>query len=274
MSDFELLFKFVEILIFVSVVVLLDRKFMKPMLKRTFIGLAPQKFSLLSAAFSLFFFLITLVAILVIFNIDSAAYAMMTSLGVAGIIIGLAVKDIVGDVFSGFLIFSERSINVGDSIEFEGRFGTVEDISLRVTRIATNEGELITIPNTLLRSKLVINRTATGKTIRVSLSVGVDYSADLGKALRICGRILSAHSGIVKDPAPIVAYSNFSSSSIEMVLRFWVDVSEQSVLGVKSDVIMSVMKEFKKAGIEIPFDQLVISRRSARYLRRKPSCSA
>ncbi len=92
-----------------------------------------------------------------IFNLTSLLYSVLTAAGVATVMIGFAVKDVAANFVSGLFILLDRPFVVGDSIKVKEHVGRVEKISLRSTRIVTSEGEVVTIPNSLLATTPIVN---------------------------------------------------------------------------------------------------------------------
>jgi len=92
-----------------------------------------------------------------IFNLTSLLYSMLPAAGMATVMIGFAVKDVAANFVSGLFILLDRPFVVGDSIKVKEHVGRVEKISLRSTRIVTSEGEVVTIPNSLLATTPIVN---------------------------------------------------------------------------------------------------------------------
>ncbi|WP_276250112.1 mechanosensitive ion channel family protein [Haloarcula rara] len=88
--------------------------------------------------------------------------------------VGLAAQDVLGNFVSGAFIVTDPDLNVGDTIEWDGKRGVIVDIDLRVTRVRTPNNERIVVPNTELATGTVTNRTSTGP-IGVSYEFGIPY---------------------------------------------------------------------------------------------------
>lgn len=257
--DYELLFKVIETAVIFAAVWFINRFIVRSVVNNT-LEQATQPTRYKAGLFaSLFFYLIALIITLFLFDFGNIALPVLGSLGVAGVIVGLAVKDYFSDILSGFLIFSEESVRVGDIIEIDGRSGRVSEINLRVTRLKTFDGEQLTIPNTLLRQKTIVNKTITGKEIRQSLSVDIDYSSNLLLVPKLCMNVLKGQQGVLHEPKPTIHYTAFNSSGITIMMRYWARFDEIPLLDVKSDIIRGIMETFGEHGIRIPYPQLDVT---------------
>jgi small conductance mechanosensitive channel len=257
--DYDLLFKIVEVIIVFSAVWFVNRYIVRHILDSTLEKASQTTRYKAGMLASLFFYLIAAVMALFLFDFGNIALPMLGSLGVIGIIVGLAVKDYFSDILSGFLIFSEESVRVGDIIELDGRSGRISEITLRVTRLKTFDGEQVTIPNTLLRQMTIVNKTITGKEIRQTLNVEADYSANLRLAAKLCLNVLSAQQGVLKEPKPTVHLSAFNPSGINIMLRYWARFDETPLLDIKSAVIQGIVDTFNEHGIAIPYPQMDVT---------------
>jgi small conductance mechanosensitive channel len=99
----------------------------------------------------------------------------------------------------------------------------------------------------------VINNVNGNGTRRVDMVAGISYSDDMSKAKRILEGILAAHPKILKDPAPTVAVKELGDSSVNLVVRPWVNADDYWT--VWFDVTQSIKEEFDKQGVSIPFPQ-------------------
>jgi small-conductance mechanosensitive channel len=261
--DYELLFKLVEVLIVFAAVWFINRYMVRPIVNNTFEA-AGQSTRYRAGMFaSMFFYLIAVVVSLFLFDFGNIALPVLGSLGIAGVIIGLAVKDYFSDIISGFLIFSEESIRVGDIIELDGRSGRVGEITLRVTRLNTFDGEQLTVPNTMLRQMTILNKTISGKEIRQTINVEIDYSSNLRLVLKLCMNVLSANRGVLKEPKPTVHLTAFNPSGINVMIRYWARFDEIPLLDIKSEIIHGISESFSERGIIIPYPQLDVTMREA-----------
>lgn len=171
-----------------------------------------------------------------------------------GIGIGFGLQNIVNNLVSGLILAFEKPIQVGDIIEVDNRSGTIMDIGIRASKIATSDGAEVIVPNGDLISHHVINWTLSNNNRRVELIVGVAYGSDIEKVRNILLNLLMNHDDIMAQPPPSVFLHNLNESSVDFRLFFWAaDIS--TWLSLKSRVLADIYDAFAKEGIEIPFRQ-------------------
>jgi small conductance mechanosensitive channel len=173
-------------------------------------------------------------------------------LGAAGLAIGLALQGSLANFAAGFLMILFRPIRVGDYIEGAGVAGTVEEIQIFTTTLVTPDNKTVIIPNASLTGDNIINWTMKG-TRRVDLVMGIGYDDDIDKAKQIMADILAADERILKDPAPQIAMIELADSSVNFVVRPWVNASDY--WGVYMSITEKIKKGFDASGISIPYPQ-------------------
>lgn len=165
--------------------------------------------------------------------------------------ISFAFKDLIMNFVAGVMILVARQFTIGDYINIDGVIGKIEEIQSRYTVLKALDGTRIVVPNSDLFSKQVISYTSNA-TRRIEVPVGVEYSTDLEKAVKVSLEALKTHPQVLKEPAPCVLLHEFGGSSINLLLRFWIE-SHVNWLNIRSDMIIYIKKAFDKAGIGIPF---------------------
>ncbi len=173
-------------------------------------------------------------------------------LGAAGLAVGLALQGSLSNFAAGFLMIIFRPIRVGDYIEGAGVAGTVEEIQIFTTTLATPDNKTVIIPNAALTGSNIVNWTVKG-TRRVDMVMGIGYRDNIDKAKQIMVDVMAADPRILKDPAPQVAVVELADSSVNFVVRPWVKSSDY--WGVYMDTIEKIKKAFDANGISIPFPQ-------------------
>jgi len=177
---------------------------------------------------------------------------LVASLGIAGFAIGFAAKDTIGNLLAGFFILTDRPFARGDRIEIKGYLGEVVDIGLRTTRIETLDHTYVIIPNADIVSNEVINYTLPDVKIKVKIPIGVAYGTDPGKVKRIVLDVTKKVDEVMKDPKPVIFFTEFGESSLNFLLIFWVPDFRKKLVAVDK-INIGINEEFEKAGIEIPF---------------------
>jgi potassium efflux system protein len=171
-----------------------------------------------------------------------------------GIGIGFGLQNIVNNLVSGLILAFEKPIQIGDIIEVDNRSGTIMEIGIRSSKIATSDGAEVIIPNGDLISHHVINWTLSNNNRRIELIIGVAYGSDINKVKTILTNLLTGRDEIMDNPAPLVFVHNLNENSVDFRLLFWAaDIG--TWLSLKSNVLTDVYATFDKEGIEIPFPQ-------------------
>ena len=173
-------------------------------------------------------------------------------LGAAGLAVGLALQGSLSNFAAGFLMILFRPFRVGDYIEGGGTAGTVEEISIFTTTLATPDNKTVIVPNSAMTGGNIVNWTAKG-TRRVDMVMGIGYDDDIDKAKRIMADVLAKDPRVLKDPAPKIAMVELADSSVNFVVRPWVKAADY--WGVHMDTHEAIKKAFDAEGISIPYPQ-------------------
>lgn len=177
---------------------------------------------------------------------------MIAGLGIGALAIGFAFQDTFENFLAGVLVMLREKMQIGDVIEVEGITGKVERITLRETYIRQLSNELTVLPNSMLFKNPV--KIYTDQDIRRNqLVVGVSYDTDLQAAKDAIARALEGLE-IIEDSKPIDIFAQeFGGSSIDFLVRFWVNSRPRELRESKSQVIFAIKRELDAAGIDIPF---------------------
>jgi len=200
----------------------------------------------------IYYTLVILVLIAVAGQLGINTMSFVTILGAAGLAIGLALKDSLANFASGVMIIVFKPIKVGDLVEVGSQTGIVDRISIFNTSLNSLDNKLIIVPNSAVTGGTITNFTSN-KTRRVDMMFGIGYGDDLKKAKAILDRLIEEDSRILKEPAPTVAVSELGESSVNFVVRPWVQTGEY--WDVYFDFTEKVKLTFDAEGITIPFPQ-------------------
>lgn len=197
-------------------------------------------------------------AFIILQNLGIEITPLITALGIGGLAVALALQDTLGNLFSGVQIILARVVRQRDYVKISsGEEGWVSDVRARHTTIETfPDGNLVTVPNSVLASSILKNYTFPRQALWVSLDVGVGYESDLDHVekvtIEVARDVLSDLEGGVQDRDPIMVYKAFGSSSIDFEVRMMVrDFRSQGP--VRHEFIKRLHKRFGAEGIEIPF---------------------
>lgn len=186
--------------------------------------------------------------------------------GALSVGIGFGLQSIVNNFVSGLILLAERPIKVGDWVVVGQDQGYVRKISVRATEIETFDRANIVVPNSMLISEKVQNWTLHNNVGRITIAVGVSYSADPERVRDILLEVASEHPQILTHPEPYVWFSDFGGSSLDFKLFcFALNITRQ--LAIQTDMRIAIMKKFREEGIEIPFPQSDIHLRDLDWLK-------
>lgn len=197
--------------------------------------------------------IITLIAVLNQFGVQTAS--IIAVLGAAGLAVGLALQGTLSNVAAGVMLLFLRPFKVGDFVEAGGASGTVKEVGLFNTELATADNVYIVVPNSSIFSRDISNYSRHA-TRRLDISVGVAYDVDLTKAMEVLTATLGADGRALADPAPQVMVMELGDSAITINLRFWVNAADY--WPCKWAMNKAVKEALDDAGIEIPFPQRVL----------------
>jgi small conductance mechanosensitive channel len=172
--------------------------------------------------------------------------------GAAGLAVGLALQGSLSNFASGVLIVLFRPYRVGDFIEAAGIAGSVEQVQILTTILKTGDNKQIIVPNSQIMDSIITNYSAN-PTRRVDMVIGVSYSDDLDKVRETLQQLIAADDRILNEPAATIAVSELADSSVNFVVRPWVNVADY--WAVKFDLTEAIKKRFDKDNISFPFPQ-------------------
>lgn len=209
--------------------------------------------SLFSSIIFIFFIGIILFMVLSILHLNKAVVSILAGAGVAGLAIALAFQDIAANFISGIFISIRKPMHVGDIVKLKDFMGKVEEINLRDTVLKTFQGQMVIIPNKAVFQNPIENYSMLGKR-RTDLTIRVSYGDDLEKVKKITLDALEGLKGLSPSDEVTMFYNEFAESSINYVIRLWIDSSEQpNFLEAGSEAIMRIKKAYDANGIRIPF---------------------
>ncbi|MFC1683014.1 mechanosensitive ion channel family protein [Candidatus Zixiibacteriota bacterium] len=212
--------------------------------------------SIVSFAGSLTYTLVivfVIIAVLQKFGIQTAS--LVAVLGAATFAIGFALQGSLSNFAAGIMILMFRPYKIDDYIEAAGVAGSVKDIKLFTTILATPDNIKIIVPNSKIFGDVIKNITAYD-TRRVSIEVGISYGADIQKAFDVIMGIVKAEDRVMDDPAPMIAVKGLADSSVTLVTRAW--TSKEDFWDLTFDLNRKIKEALDASGIEIPFPQRVV----------------
>lgn len=195
--------------------------------------------------------LLLIIVVIGVLGIETSSFiALFASAGVA---IGMALSGTLQNFAGGVMILLFKPFKVGDTIEAQGQSGTVREIQIFNTILATPDNKIIIIPNGGLSTGLMKNYSREA-TRRVDWEFGIAYGDDYTKAKAVIARLLDADGRVLKDPTYFIALTSLGESSVNIVVRAWVNAGDY--WGVYFDMNEKVYKTFAEENLNIPFPQL------------------
>ncbi len=174
-------------------------------------------------------------------------------LGISGVAIGFAFRDILQNFLAGILILLTEPFQIDDQIVFKGFEGTVENIETRATTIRTYDGRRIVIPNSELFTNSVTVNTAFDNR-RLEYDVGIGYNDDIDRAKQLMLDAMLSVDEVLKDPAPDVLAMELAESTVNIRVRWWVHPPRRADNLISRDkVIIAIKKTLVANGIDLPF---------------------
>jgi small-conductance mechanosensitive channel len=206
---------------------------------------------------SLTFYLLLLAAFLTALRtvqIPLTAFAVLG--GALAIGVGFGSQNVVSNFMSGLILLAERPIKLGDLIEVEGVYGSVERIGLRSTRVRTGDNIHMIVPNASFLESKVINWTHTDPKVRITINVGVVYGSPTREVERLILKALDQQPNVLREPAPFVLFRDFGNDALIFETRFWIEMrTVMNRLQIESEVRFRIDDLFREAGIVIAFPQ-------------------
>lgn len=197
--------------------------------------------------------IVTVIAVLNQFGVETTS--IIAVLGAAGLAVGLALQGTLSNVAAGVMILILRPFKTGDYVDAGGVSGTVQEVGLFTTELATPDNVFIAVPNSSIVSGAISNYSHHA-TRRIQLTIGIGYGDNMDAALKILLEIAAEDDRILDDPAPQALVMNYGDSSVDLALRCW--TKNADFWGAHFDMNKAIKEKLDAAGIEIPFPQRVV----------------
>jgi potassium efflux system protein len=203
-----------------------------------------------------FYFLLIVFSLLglSIANIPMAIFTVAG--GALAIGVGFGSQNVVNNFLSGIILMIERPISVGDFVELDGVFGSVQRIGFRSTTVLAVGNRQMIVPNSSFLQKNVLNWTLSDKLVRVQVTVGVAYESDPRKVETLLLDAVQNEKHILKTPEPLILFKNFADSTLEFEVTFSIELDElRDMEWAASNLRFAIAERFRAAGIVMAFPQ-------------------
>ena len=185
------------------------------------------------------------------------AAELLSLLGVGGVAIGFAFRDILQNYVAGILILLRQPFEIGDQIVFNDFEGTVDQIETRATLIKTYDGRRVVIPNGEIYTNSVMVNTAY-ENRRSQYDVGIGYGDDIGQATRAMLEAMKEVEGVLDDPAPDVLAVDLAGSSVNLRARWWTKPERADVIKITDRVITAIKNRLDDESVDMPYPTQVV----------------
>ncbi|MCT7551740.1 mechanosensitive ion channel [Aliarcobacter butzleri] len=197
-----------------------------------------------------YYALLTVVIIAALNKLGIATTSFLAILGAAGLAIGLALKDSLGNFASGVMIVIFKPFKVGDSVVAGGVTGTVTEVTIFNTVFLTADNQKIIVPNSSITGGSITNVNAND-TRRVDIIVGISYEDNIKHAKEVLANIINENSKVLKDKAVGINVTELADSSVNLTINVWVKSSDFA--SAKAELLESIKTTFDEVGITIPY---------------------
>ncbi|MCR1814827.1 mechanosensitive ion channel family protein [Aliarcobacter butzleri] len=197
-----------------------------------------------------YYALLTVVIIAALNKLGIATTSFLAILGAAGLAIGLALKDSLGNFASGVMIVIFKPFKVGDSVVAGGVTGTVTEVTIFNTVFLTADNQKIIVPNSSITGGSITNVNAND-TRRVDIIVGISYEDNIKHAKEVLANIINENSKVLKDKSVGINVTELADSSVNITINVWVKSSDFA--STKAELLESIKTTFDEVGITIPY---------------------
>lgn len=178
--------------------------------------------------------------------------------GAIGVGIGFGLQKLAANYVSGFVILTERSVRIGDTVRVDNFEGSISDIKARFTVVRALNGREAIVPNEMLLTQRVESLSLADPRVSQSTVVSVGYDSDVEQVSRLLLEAAQRQPRVLAEPGPSAALSAFGADGLEFTLSYWIEDPDKGVLGLRSAINKDILASFRAHGIEIPFPQRVM----------------
>lgn len=172
--------------------------------------------------------------------------------GIAAIILGLALQDLLGNVISGIALEIGRPFRPGDWLHIDEQYGQVIDMNWRAVRLKTNDDVVLEIPNSTIVKTTIVNLTSPSRAHAIRLDIGIDYGAPPNRVKDILAHAARQVVGVLIKPAPRAFLKEFGDSAVIYQIKFYME-DHRLFNAARDGIYSAVWYELRRAGISIPF---------------------
>ncbi|MGJ0335530.1 mechanosensitive ion channel family protein [Aliarcobacter cryaerophilus] len=201
-----------------------------------------------------YYALLTVVIIAALNKLGIATTSFLAILGAAGLAVGLALKDSLGNFASGVMIVLFKPFKAGDSVVAGGISGTVTEVTIFNTVFLTADNQKIIVPNSSITSGSITNVNANN-TRRVDIVVAISYEDSIKNAKDVLTNIINSNPKVLKDKGFGISVTDLAETSVKLGVNVWAKSSDYGSL--KAELLEEIKIKFDEVGITIPYSKNV-----------------
>lgn len=206
---------------------------------------------LIAASIRIFLLIFGLFFALGVVGLDKTVMSLLAGVGVIGLALGFAFKDLASNLISGLFIAVQNPFDIGDSIKINNITGTVELIRLRDTILSAGNGQKIYIPNQSFMNDALYNLSQTGEK-RIDLTIGVSYEDDLEAVLAALKTDLASVPNLKKFKNVVVQIKEFTPQAVMIEINLWITVPGVDSVEFSNHAMIVIKNSLQKNGFHIP----------------------
>jgi len=199
--------------------------------------------------------IVVLTAIMVLNQFGVQTASLVAVLGAAGLAIGLALQGTLSNVAAGVMLLLFRPLSVGQFVEAGGVMGTVKEINLFTSELATLDNVQVIVPNSMIWGQTITNYSVY-QTRRIEIVMGIGYGSPIDAAMAALREVFEADPRVRADPAPGMFVTNLGASSVDITVRVWCAAAD--LWQLQADLKQRFKEALDARGIEIPFPQRTV----------------
>ncbi|MDD5772626.1 MAG: mechanosensitive ion channel family protein [bacterium] len=177
---------------------------------------------------------------------------LLATSAVFSMVIGLALQDLLVNLFSGIVLSLEKPFDIHDWVSINNNIGKVFAITWRTTKIRLRSNDLVIIPNAIVTKQEIINFSVPTKAHERKIDIGLSYSTPPNEAKQIIFKAIKETNGILENPAARVTISGYKDFFLNYTIRFWIN-DYDDLVRIEDDLHTHIWYLLKRNNIEIPF---------------------
>jgi small-conductance mechanosensitive channel len=204
--------------------------------------------------------IIAVAAALSAVGIDLTVFTVFS--GAVGVGVGFGLQKVVSNFISGVIILLDRSIKPGDVITVGETFGWIRELRARFVSVVTRDGREFLIPNEVFITTEVVNWSFSDELVRLDVPFGVSYTSDPHVVTALAIQAAASVDRVYASPAPVCWLTGFGDSSLDFLLRFWINDPQNGLTNIRGKVLLALWDSFKEHGVQIPYPHREVILRS------------